>query len=146
MASRWGKLNCVLLVLALGFLAGCGGGGSQTRLRVVQASPDEPSLQVLVDSKNVASNLALGNSTGYLKVSSGSRMVEVRPNDSTDSSDDVINQTLSLTDGTDTTMLVANFAASVTAVVLTDDNTAPASGDFKMRLINAAPNLGPVDI
>ena len=31
-------------------------------------------------------------------------------------------------------------------MVLTDDNSAPSSGDFKLRLVNAAPGLGPVDI
>jgi hypothetical protein len=30
--------------------------------------------------------------------------------------------------------------------VLTDDNSAPASGDFKIRIVNASPNLGPADL
>ena len=31
-------------------------------------------------------------------------------------------------------------------LVLTDDNSAPASGDFKIRIVNASPNLGPADV
>ena len=31
-------------------------------------------------------------------------------------------------------------------MVLTDDNSAPASGDFKIRIVNASPNLGPADV
>ena len=30
--------------------------------------------------------------------------------------------------------------------MLTDDNSAPASGDFKIRIVNASPNLGPADV
>jgi hypothetical protein len=31
-------------------------------------------------------------------------------------------------------------------MVLPDDNSAPASGDFKLRVINVSPNLGPADV
>jgi hypothetical protein len=31
-------------------------------------------------------------------------------------------------------------------LVLADDNTAPASGDFKLRIVNSAPGLGPADV
>ena len=31
-------------------------------------------------------------------------------------------------------------------MVLADDNSAPASGDFKLRIVNAAPGLGPAGV
>jgi hypothetical protein len=51
-----------------------------------------------------------------------------------------------VTSGTDTTILASNFSSSVTYLVLADDNSAPASGDFKLRLVNSSPTLGTVDI
>ena len=38
----------------------------------------------------------------------------------------------------DTTMIAANFSSNISPLVLTDDNSAPASGDFKIRIVNAA--------
>jgi hypothetical protein len=42
--------------------------------------------------------------------------------------------------------MAANFSSSITGLVFTDDNTAPTSGNIKLRFINASPSLGPVDI
>ena len=46
----------------------------------------------------------------------------------------------------DTTIVASNFSSSIAALVLTDDNSAPSSGYLKLRLVNASPGLGPVDI
>ena len=48
--------------------------------------------------------------------------------------------------GSDTTVISYNFSSSIANLVLTDDNSAPASGDFKIRIVNASPNLGPADV
>jgi hypothetical protein len=40
----------------------------------------------------------------------------------------------------------ANFATSLTPILLTDNLTAPASGDFQLGLVNAASSAGPIDI
>ena len=39
-----------------------------------------------------------------------------------------------------------NFSSSIANLVLTDNNSAPASGDFTIRIVNASPNLGPADL
>ena len=122
--------------------AGCGSGGS-TRLRVMNAVPDEASLNVLVDNSSVSSSLAYGTSTGYISESSGSHQVAVAPVGSTTA---LLTQTVNLASGSDTTIISTNFSSSIENLVLTDNNAAPASGDFTIRLINASPNLGPADI
>ena len=123
-------------------IAGCGGGGN-TRLRVMNAVPDESSLNVLVDSTSVSSNLAYGTSTGYLSEKSGSRQVTIEPSGT---SSTLLQQSITLGSGTDTTVISSNFSSEVANLVLTDDNSAPASGDFKLRIINASPSLGPADV
>jgi hypothetical protein len=136
--------TCVAVISAVLVLvlAGCGG-GSNANLRVVNTSPDAGQLDVVVDSKTVYTGLSYINSTDYLSVSSGSRRVQI---EHTGSSTAVVDQTLSLNSEANYTLLAANFSSSITGLVFTDDNTAPSSGDIKLRFINASPSLGPVDI
>ena len=42
--------------------------------------------------------------------------------------------------------MAANFSSSIAARLLTDDNSAPSLGDFKLRVVTAAPGLGPADV
>jgi hypothetical protein len=124
------------------FTAGCGDDG-RARLRVVHASPDAPNVDVLVDGKSVLTNVAYKTASQYLSLSDGSRKVEVR---ATGSSQDVINATVSLSDKKDYTVLAVDLVANITALVLTDDNTPPAAGQIKLRLVHASPSAGNVDI
>lgn len=133
-------LLCVGTIL---LIAGCGGGGGGTRFRLMNAVPDEPSLDVLIDSTSVSSNLAYGTSTGYLSEKSGSHQVTIEPSGSSTS---LLQQSISFASGSDTTVISSNFSSSVANLVLNDDNSAPASGDFKIRVVNASPNLGPADL
>jgi uncharacterized protein DUF4397 len=123
-------------------MAGCGSAGD-TRFRLMNAVPDESSLDVLVDSKSVSNNLAYGTNTGYLSVKSGSRQIGIEPSGS---STTLLQQSISFISGSDTTVISSNFSSSIANLVLTDNNSAPASGDFKIRLVNASPNLGPADV
>ncbi len=132
-------------ILGLGtmlLIGGCGGGGS-TRFRLMNSVPDESNLDVLVDSTSVSSNLAYGTSTGYLSEKSGSHQVGIEPSGS---STTLLQQSISFASGTDTTVISYGFSTQVANLVLTDDNSAPASGDFKIRVINVSPNLGPADV
>jgi hypothetical protein len=43
-------------------------------------------------------------------------------------------------------MFSLNFSFAISNIVLTDDNSAPSSGDFKLRIVNASPGLGPQDV
>ena len=132
-------------VLCLGaclLIVGCGGGG-KTRFQFVNAVPDVSNLDVLIDSTTVSSNVAYGTTTGYQTVKSGSHQVQLDASGNTTS---LLQQTISFGSGSDTTIIASNFSSSIGTVVLNDDNSAPASGDFKLRLVNASPGLGPADV
>ena len=131
-----------MVVGATIFTAGCGDNG-HAQLRVVHASPDAPNVDVLVDGKTVLTNVAYQAASNYLTVSAGSRKIEVR---ATGTSQDVINATVSLSRNKYYTVLAVDKVASISPLVLTDDNTPPASGQIKLRLVHASPTAGPVDI
>lgn len=109
----------------------------------MNAVPDESSLNVLVDSTSVANNLAYGTSTGYQSAKSGSHQIAIEP---AGSSNTLLQQSVSFASGSDTTIIASNFSSNIANLVLTDDNSAPTSGDFKIRFVNAAPGLGPADV
>jgi len=121
---------------ALFFAVGCG--SSSAHVRVLNAVPIQSSIDMLIDGKNVASSIPYGAASGYVNVSSGSRHLQIEPSGSTP----FVDQTISVSSGSYNTIL--GMASGVT--VLTDDNSAPASGDVKIRVINASTNLGAADI
>jgi len=135
---------CVGILGVATFLlnAGCGGGGP-TRFRFMNAVPDESNLEVLVNGTSVSNNVAYGTSTGYQSVKSGSQQVVMEPSGSSTA---LVTQSVSFSSGTDTTIVASNFSSNISALVLTDDNSAPTSGDFKLRIVNDAPGLGPADV
>ena len=109
----------------------------------MNAVPDESSLEVLVDSTALSNNLAYGTSTGYQSAQSGSHQVAIEPSGSSTA---LLQQSITFASGADTTVIFYNFSQSAAGMVLADDNSAPASGDFKLRIVNASPNLGPADV
>jgi hypothetical protein len=143
--SRFPRLflpSLAAILIATLFTAGCGD-SSHAMLRVVHASPDAPNVDVLANGHKVLSNVAYATASGYLKVDAGSEKIEVR---ATGTSTDAINASVSLAKNTDTTVLAAGLVVNIAPIVLTDDNTAPASGQIKLRLVHASPGAGNVDI
>ena len=114
-----------------------------TRFRLMNAVPDESSLDLLVDSTSVSSDLAYGTSTGYQTTKSGSHQVAIEPSGSSTA---LLQQSITFASGSDTTIISSNFSLHIANLVLTDDNSAPASGNFKIRVVNASPGLGPADV
>ncbi len=149
MVSRLQKFSVGFLGLISIFLMfGCGGGaggGTLTQLRVLDASPDEPNVQVVVDGAALGNPLSYQSNTGYQTVHSGARQFAIEEVGTT------INllpnyTTLNLESGTQTTIILAGFSANLQGITLADDNTAPSSGTANIRVVNAAPSLGSVDV
>ncbi len=130
---------CAASVLVI---AGCGGTGA-TRFRFMNAVPDEANLEVLVNGTSVSNNVAYGTTNGYQSVKSGSQQVVIEPSGSTSA---LVTQSISFPSGADTTVIASNFSSNISANVLTDDNSVPVSGNFKLRIVNSAPGLGPADV
>ena len=135
--------RCVALLVAASSLVSIGCGSSHARIRFVDASPDESTLSMLVDGNVVASSIAYGTASNYISVTPGSRHLQVElPGSPTV----LIDQTPSFTASTDTTYVAASYSASIAGLSFTDDNSAPASGNLKLRIINLSPGLGTADV
>jgi Domain of unknown function (DUF4397) len=143
--DRLGKLRAIgfgLLVVGASTLSvGCG--SSSARVRLLNAAPLESSLDMLVANKTVASGVAYGTASSYASVSSGSPNLQIEASGTTNA---LVNQTITVNSGSDNTVLATNSSSSVSAVVLTDNNAAPASGQIEIRVVNASATLGTADI
>jgi hypothetical protein len=144
MSRLFSRLFAVIALSALFTVASCGGGSSSDKadLRVLHAAVNEPSEDVLVDSTVVSSSLGYSANTGYLSVNHGSRHVQVEPSGT---SSPIFDQTLTMNGGTETTVILEGLT-SVTGIVLSDNNTAPASGTAMVRVVNASPSMGTADV
>jgi len=135
-----GALICVGAAL---LTVGCGS-STGSRFRYVQAATVPPgNVDVEVDSKTVLTDIGFGQTPTYQKVSSGSHTVGIFLTGTT--TNPAFSGTVSFASG-DTTLLSINPFSSIALAPFTDDNTVPASGDFKLRIIHAAPNSGSVDV
>ena len=121
---------------ALFFVTGCG--SSSAHVRVLNAIPIQSSIDMMIDGKDAASSIPYGAASGYLTVSSGSRHLQIEPSGSTP----FVDQNINVSSASYNTIL--DMASGAT--VLSDDNSAPASGNVKIRVVNGSPNLGSADI
>ncbi|MBX7225291.1 MAG: DUF4397 domain-containing protein [Chitinophagales bacterium] len=114
------------------------------RVNVTHASPNAPGVDLLVDDAKVNSSaLLFGQSTGYLDVPEGTRNIKVN---ATGTSTTVINANLDLTGNSNYSIFAVDSLSKISAVVLTDDLTTPASGKAHLRFIHLSPNAPAVDV
>jgi hypothetical protein len=145
MRRRLVLLSCAapFLVLLVLFTSACGTSSSSSKIRLVNATPDENDLDMLVDSKSVATSVSYGAASAYTGISSGSRQLEIEPTGSTNA---LITRNESITPGKSLTLISLNYSFNFSSLLLTDDNSAPTSGNFKLRVINASPGMGAQDL
>ncbi len=138
-----------LVLAATALTAACGddddntGPDGEARARVVHASPDALNVDVLVDDAAVLSDVPYLAASDYLELSAGEHNFKVN---AAGTATTVIDADVDLTDGTDYTVIASGLAASIAPIVLEDDNSAPASGNVKVRAIHGAPSAPAVDI
>ena len=117
----------------------------RTRFRAVHASADAPNVDIFVNDGLLPSltNVPFGVGSAYLTVQPAIYNIKVAPTGTTNA---VIEADLSLERGIDYTVAAINPVASIKPLVLVDDNTPPAAGNVKVRLVHASPSAGLVDI
>lgn len=136
----------VLLTLAA---AGCKSAGtiaSSAQFRVMNASVEQPSLTFLLTTTTLSSGLAYPTATAYTQEAPGGYTVHVEPAGTTAT---LINQPVVFQPGISYTFIAAEAAfasPSLAPIFLTDDNSAPSSGQMKLRVVNASPDVGNLDV
>jgi len=141
------RLLGLALVTVLG-LSACSDDDGPTelvtgRVRAVHLSPDAPGVDVLLDGNQVLSNVTYLVSSDYLDVPTGNRTFRVEP---VGSNTAVIEATVPVAEDVDYTLLAVNNVADIEPLYLTDDNTAPAAGQARVRVLHGAPSVGAVDV
>ncbi len=136
-----------VFLAAAALSAGCHDDTSSTagdgRLRIVHVSPGAPNVSLVLDGDTVATDLAYLGSSEYLDVPAAGHVFQVAE---ANTSNTLIDQDITVADGTDYTILVGDTVSRLKAVVLTDDNSIPPAGTIRVRAIQGAPSLGQVDV
>jgi hypothetical protein len=116
----------------------------KSNVLVVHASPNAPGVDLLIDNKVVNSAaLTFPKNTGYLSVDAGKRNVKVNAAGTATS---VINADLDFGKDKNYSVFAVDSLSKISAVVLTDDLTAPAAGKAHVRFVHLSPNAPAVDI
>lgn len=138
------RLGSWLLFLAVLSSLSCGDNSSNetANLRVFQASPDAPHIDVLVDGTSLATNIQYGGNSGYLSIKAGSPKVQIVDR----SGSPVFEQALSIAGSASQTLLLTGPAGSIKPVTLTDGGTTASGSDGHVRVVNASPSMGPADV
>ena len=141
---KWVLICAAVGLIAVAFFTtGCGSSSSGAKIRLVNAMPDEGSLDLLIDTKSAATGVGYGAASSYVGVASGSRQVQVEPTGSTTV---FYTRTDNIGSSNTLTLVALNFSFNPSSVLLPDDNTAPTSGNFKLRIVNASSGMGTQDV
>ncbi len=141
--------NLLLIPAAIGFLAlttGCPMDQQTARVRVIHASPDAPAVDVCADGSALFQGAEFPGGTDYATVPAGTYDIAVTGAGAGCDATAVIAATLPFDDGTDTTVAAINVLNDIEPLVLADDNTAPNSGEARVRFVHAGPDAPTVDI
>lgn len=114
------------------------------RVHVVHASPDAPAVDVLVDGAVVFQNAPFEGITDFVSVPTGTYNVKVVPTGQT--SPVVIEADLTLTGGTDYTVIATDFLSNITPFILDSTGGGPAAGNVWVRFFHGSPDAPAVDI
>lgn len=131
----------------LGTLALCFAGVTSAQTRVLVAhlapfadTPEGTSVNILVDGTEVLTGVQFGEFSDYLTIEggAGTYTIDVLP---TGDVNPAITETVTLADDTDYTAAAIGDGTNqvLDLLLLEDDNSAPAAGQVKVRVVHAAP-------
>jgi hypothetical protein len=139
------------LLLALPILAGCTSDSDirifdptrEVRLRVMNATPDGPPVDVLFAGIRVVQALPYAGASTYLYLAAGAREFQAVP---ASGGAPVVDFTPDLVAGNYYTVVLAGLSGSVEPLVLTDERTPAPPGSFKLRAVHLAAGGPPMDV
>lgn len=146
-------------VLTAGLTAGCGsdsgtlelppgtnppGGVPQARVRIINAVPDGPRLDFVVNNQEVFDDLVYRTATNYQDFSLAGP-VNLRLNVA-DTSTNLVNITPVLNNNGSYTLVAVGAGNSVQNLLLTDNNAVASGDNVRVRVVHASPRVGNVDV
>lgn len=115
----------------------------QGRVRVVHAVSDIAKTDVLLDGTKVKAGLDYKTADAYRLGSVGQRAIKVRKENATT---DLVSVNQNVQADKDYTVIAYGSEAQPKSIVLTDDNSAPAAGKARVRVVHAADGEPNVDV
>lgn len=146
--SRIGRGTRRGLVVGSVLLGACTGDppvtdGPSSHLRFVQAVPNAPAVDMLVDATPRAAALGYGAATGFLRVEAGDRRVQMRQSGTTTM---LMDLTTPVEFPRAYTVVSTGRLNDIEPLVAPDTASIPLTGEMKLRVVQAAPSLGSVDV
>lgn len=144
--QAWRGLGVVLLALALGALAACGGGEdrSKAQIRLVNASVDHAALDLYDDDgRRLRAGVTFGGDAAYAEVDPAEADFDITRAGSTTP----LASTAPAISRGNRYSLIAYASGNTLATAVIDDNVSAAdSGRVRVRVLNAAPDAGALDV
>ena len=144
-AVRTSVLGALGLLLA--GLPGCQsidvGTSNMAQVRIIDASPDAPGLDIYQNNSAVAYNLGFGTVTSYIPLAPGAYTISAN---SAGTKQALISAKQTLTAGRQYTAIIGNVAASLQETILTDQISPAPTGQISVRVIDQATRVGAVDL
>jgi hypothetical protein len=135
-----------VVTLGVCLLTGAAFAQNSGRVRVVHASPNAPTVDVLVDGSKVLENLPFREYSEYLPLSAGSHEIPVNV---TGTNTTVLQAAPTITAGRDYTAIAVGLVGRQPALdilLLEDNNTLPVGNTIKVRVVHGAPSAPAVDV
>jgi hypothetical protein len=134
------------LAALLGTLPGCQsitGNPSLSQVRIIDASPDAPGIDVYQGTAVLAYNLGLGTITSYVPIAPGTYSVNV---DTAGTKQQLVTAAGTFLNNAQYTVLVGNYAATLQELILKDQSQPAPAGDISVRIIDQSLKTGNVDV
>lgn len=141
-----GRAALLSVLPAAALLSGCQAvvtSATGSQLRIIDASPDAPGLDMYENSTLIAYNLGFGTITSYIPIDPGTFSISAN----------IAGSKTALTTAKGTfaasnqyTVLIGNSAANLQELILKDQAQAAPSGQISLRFIDQATRIGAIDI
>lgn len=112
-------------------------------LRIAHGSPDAPQVDIILNGKTVATNVAFKNATGFLTVPPGKADLKINVAGTNTTALAAMPQ---LESGKYYTVMAADSVANLKPLLFQEEAMGPAAGNVKVRVVHAAPKAPRVDV
>ena len=139
-------LSLAALSLLLLPLPGCQsitGNPNVSEVRIIDASPDAPGVDIYQSNSILAYNLGLGTITSYISITPGTYGIVA---DTAGTRQQLVSAQGSFLTGNQYTVLIGNYLNSLQELVLKDQNTPAPSGQIDVRIVDQSTRAGALDI
>jgi len=143
---RAGKAAACSVLIAVGSLfSGCQGivnSPTASQVRIIDASPDAPGLDIYQNNVAIAYNLGFGTITSYVPIDPGTYATNTN---SAGTKQVLSSNKATFVTATQYTILIGNVAASLQQLTLQDQSQPAPSGQIALRFIDQATRVNGLD-